>query len=124
MDKMKRTPIDDAAAEIFDAAIESRGLTNKGVERLSGGEIGYNRVRDIRMKLRGPIRLSELIALCGAIGLDPASTLRRIVARAAAIENTPQEADDQDAPLTADEIMQLAANRDENRDAEAETPRD
>lgn len=124
MEKMKRTAIDDAASEIFDAAINAKGLTNKGIERLSCGEIGYNRVRDIRMKLRGPIRLSELIALCGAIGLDSAVTLRRIIARAAATENTPQETDDQDVPLPADEIMRLAANRDDNRDAEAETPRD
>ena len=124
MEKMKRTAIDDAASEIFDAAINVKGLTNKGIERLSCGEIGYNRVRDIRMKLRGPIRLSELIALCGAIGLDPAVTLRQIIARAAAIENTPQEADDQDAPLTAAEAMALAANKDPNRDMEEETPRD
>lgn len=34
------------------------------------------------MKLRGPIRLSELIALCTAIGLDPAATVRMIIARA------------------------------------------
>lgn len=124
MDKMKRTPIDDAAAEIFDAAIESRGLTNKGVERLSGGEIGYNRVRDIRIKQRGPIRLSELIALCGAIGLDPAATLRQIVASAAATENTQPEPEDQDAPLSSKEVMTMVANKDPNRDVEAETPRD
>lgn len=89
------------------------------------------------MKLRGPIRLSELIALCAAIGLDPAATVRMIIARADEINSQmPVTRDDShsspladeqasdDAPLTADEIMTLAANRDENRDMEAETPRD
>jgi hypothetical protein len=137
MEKMKRGAADDAAAEILDRAITERGLTNKGIERLSKGEIGYNRVRDIRMKLRGPIRLSELIALCAAIGLDPAATVRMIIARADEINSQmPVTRDDShssplddeqasdDAPLTADEIMTLAANRDENRDMEAGTPRD
>ncbi len=55
MEKMKRTAMDDGASEIFDAVINVKGLTNEGIERLSCGEIGYNHVGDIRMKLCGPI---------------------------------------------------------------------
>ena len=86
MDKIKRTAWDLAAAEFFDSTIESKGLTNKAIERVSDGRMGYNRVRDIRMGLRGPIRLSELITLCTILHISPTETLKKIIARAAEIE--------------------------------------
>lgn len=146
MDKIKRTAWDLAAAEFFDSAIESKGLTNKAIERMSDGRMGYNRVRDIRMGLRGPMRLSELITLCTILQISPTETLKKIIARAADIEaaesvspagerlpvppvspapaDTPADTTDDDAPLSTQEIMTMAANTDPNRDAEAETPRD
>ncbi|WP_152571399.1 hypothetical protein [Bifidobacterium thermacidophilum] len=148
MDKIKRTAWDLAAAEFFDSAIESKGLTNKAIERMSDGRMGYNRVRDIRMGLRGPMRLSELITLCTILQISPTETLKKIIARATdeieaaesvspagerlpvppvspAPSGTPaDDAPDDDAPLSAQEIMTMAANTDPNRDAEAETPRD
>lgn len=88
MDKIKRTAWDLAAAEFFDSTIESKGLTNKAIERVSDGRMGYNRVRDIRMGLRGPLRLSELITLCTILHLSPTATLKKIIARADEIETT------------------------------------
>lgn len=148
MDKIKRTAWDLAAAEFFDSAIESKGLTNKAIERMSDGRMGYNRVRDIRMGLRGPMRLSELITLCTILQISPTETLKKIIARAADIEaaesvspagerlpvppespagtpaGTPADTTDDDAPLSMQEIMTMAANKDPNRGLEAETPRD
>lgn len=137
MDKIKRTAWDLAAAEFFDSTIESKGLTNKAIERVSDGRMGYNRVRDIRMGLRGPIRLSELITLCTILHISPTETLKKIIARAAEIdaaesaspagERRPVDgADEQLADDIASnpDLYDLAANRDKNKELEAETPRD
>ncbi|MDO5685764.1 MAG: hypothetical protein Q4G37_06655 [Bifidobacterium sp.] len=147
MDKIKRTAWDLAAAEFFDSAIESKGLTNKAIERMSDGRMGYNRVRDIRMGLRGPIRLSELIKLCTILQISPTETLKKIIARAADIEATESvspagerrsvagvgEGSTTTAQVTDDlidriaahpEDYDVAANKDPNKTLEAETPRD
>lgn len=148
MDKIKRTAWDLAAAEFFDSAIESKGLTNKAIERMSDGRMGYNRVRDIRMGLRGLMRLSELITLCTILQISPTETLKKIIARATdeieaaesvspAGERLPvvgvdegpttdsQAGDDLIDRIAAHhEDYDVAANRDPNKTLEAETPRD
>lgn len=116
------TAADREIARLLTENKEARKWSFRTIEEKSG--INYVRVRDISNAVHGTPTVSEFLAICETFDLDPAATLRRIVARAAAIENTPQETDDQDMPLPADEIMRLAANRDDNRDAEAETPRD
>lgn len=147
MDKIKRTAWDLAAAEFFDSAIESKGLTNKAIERMSDGRMGYNRVRDIRMGLRGPMRLSELITLCMILQISPTETLRKIIARAADIKaaesvspagerlpvvgvdegpTTDSQAGDDliDRIAAHPEDYDVAANSDPSKTLEAETPRD
>ena len=116
------TAADREIARLLTENKEARKWSFRTIEEKSG--INYVRVRDISNAVHGTPTVSEFLAICETFGLDPAATLRQIVASAAAIENTPPENDDQDTPLTADEIMRLAANRDENRDTEAETPRD
>lgn len=116
------TAADREIARLLTENKEARKWSFRTIEEKSG--INYVRVRDISNAVHGTPTVSEFLAICETFDLDPAATLRRIIARAAATENTPQETDDQDMPLPADEIMRLAANRDDNRDAEAETPRD
>ena len=116
------TAADREIARLLTENKEARKWSFRTIEEKSG--INYVRVRDISNAVHGTPTVVEFLAICEAFGLDPAATLRQIIVRAAATENTPQETDDQDMPLPADEIMRLAANRDENRDAEAETPRD
>lgn len=116
------TAADREIARLLTENKEAREWSFRTIEEKSG--INYVRVRDISNAVHGTPTVSEFLAICETFGLDPAVTLRQIIARAAAIENTPQEADDQDAPLTAAEAMALAANKDPNRDLEEETPRD
>lgn len=116
------TTVDKEISGILATEKDARKLSYRDIAKMTG--IKHMRVSDIIHMINGTPTVVEFLAICEAFGLDPAATLRRIIARAAATENTPQETDDQDAPLPADEIMRLAANRDENRDAEAETPRD
>lgn len=116
------TAADREIARLLTENKEARKWSFRTIEEKSG--INYVRVRDISNAVHGTPTVSEFLAICETFGLDPAATLRQIIARATTIENTPQEADDQDAPLTAAEAMALAANKDPNRDLEEETPRD
>lgn len=116
------TTVDKEISGILANEKDARKLSYRDIAKMTG--IKHMRVSDIIHMINGTPTVVEFLAICEAFGLDPAATLRQIIARAAATENTPQETDDQDTPLTADEIMRLAANRDENRDTEAETPRD
>ena len=116
------TTVDKEISGILATEKDARKLSYRDIAKMTG--IKHMRVSDIIHMINGTPTVVEYIAICETFGLDPAATLRRIIVRAAVTENTPQETDDQDTPLPADEIMRLAANRDENRDAEAETPRD
>lgn len=116
------TAADREIARLLTENKEARKWSFRTIEEKSG--INYVRVRDISNAVHGTPTVSEFLAICETFGLDPATTLRQIVASAAALENTQPEPEDQDAPLSDEEVMQLAANKDPNRDAEAETPRD
>ena len=126
------TAADREIARLLTENKEARKWSFRTIEEKSG--INYVRVRDISNAVHGTPTVSEFLAICETFGLDPAATLRRIIARAAATENTPQETDDQDAPLTTDDLIDriaahpedydVAANMDENRDVESETPDD
>ncbi len=115
------TDVDHDVSDILTRCKEESGLSYRDIEAMTG--INYVRVRDICLAQHGTPTLGEYLAICEGFRLDPVATLRQIIVRAA-IENTTPENDEQDAPLTADEIMTLAANTDPNRDIEAETPRD
>lgn len=82
MEKIDRTRIDARFAAFLDKLLRDRELSNAGVERLTGGRIGYNRVRDLRRGERGPVRLGEYVTLCEALGIDPEGTLGRLRAQA------------------------------------------
>lgn len=116
------TTVDKEISGILATEKDARKLSYRDIAKMTG--IKHMRVSDIIHMINGTPTVVEFLAICEAFGLDPAATLRQIIVRAAATENTPQETEDQDTPLTTDEIMRLAANRDENRDTEAETPRD
>ncbi|MDD6461767.1 MAG: hypothetical protein PUF51_04815 [Bifidobacteriaceae bacterium] len=88
MEKITRSELDTAAASLLDAQIKNRNLSNKNVETLTHGAVGYNRVRDLRMGLRGPMRLSEFVDLCRGLDLDPLATLSDILVETAANERT------------------------------------
>ena len=116
------TTVDKEIADILATEKDTRKLSYRDIAKMTG--MKHMRVSDIIHMVNGTPTVVEFISICETFGLDPAVTLRQIIARAAAIENTPPEPDDQDAPLSSEEIMQLAANKDPNRDLEAETPRD
>lgn len=126
------TTVDKEISGILATEKDARKLSYRDIAKMTG--IKHMRVSDIIHMINGTPTVVEFLAICETFGLDPAATLRRIIARAAAIENTPQEADDQDAPLTTDDLIDriaahpedydVAANIDENRDVESETPDD
>ena len=113
------TKVDYDVSDILTRCKEESGLSYRDIEARTG--INYVRVRDICLAQHGTPTLAEYLAICGGFRLDPVDTLRGILADLPLLDD--EQASD-DAPLTADEIMTLAANTDPNRDIEAETPRD
>ena len=105
--------------------MESKGITQAKIgETLAGRSKGY--VSD-RILGKRSWAISELDRIAPLFGLpDALSLVAAAAGRAATIPpaSIDSEQASDDAPLTADEIMTLAANRDENRDMEAGTPRD
>lgn len=116
------TTVDKEIAGILATEKDARKLSYRDIAKMTG--MKHMRVSDIIHMVNGTPTVVEFLAICETFGLDPAATLRQIVASAAAIENTQSEPEDQDAPLSSEEIMTMVANKDPNRDVEAETPRD
>lgn len=82
-DKRERTIVDDVSAQAIDKMIHRAGMNNPAIDRASRSAIGYNRVRDIRKKLKAPVKLSEFLIICDVCNADPVQTLREIIAEAA-----------------------------------------
>lgn len=116
------TTVDKEIADILATEKDAGKLSYRDIAKMTG--MKHMRVSNIIHMVNGTPTVVEFIAICDAFGLDPAATLRQIIIKAAAEEDASVQDDDLDAPLTADEIMTLAANTDPNRDIEAETPRD
>ena len=57
-----------------------------------GDIVSYNRIRDIRLGLKAPVRMSEYLAICDACGAYPVQTLREIITEARRIELEQQTA--------------------------------
>ena len=128
MDKIRRTSIDEATSSAIDELLTDRGFSNREFDRATDGAITYSRIRDIRSGLRGPIRLSEFLIICQTCEVDSVATLREIIEAARAYEareRQNQVTDDLIGRIAAHpEDYDVAANIDENRDVESETPDD
>lgn len=57
-----------------------------------GDIVSYNRIRDIRLGLKAPVRMSEYLAICDACSADPVQTLREIITEARRMEPEQQTA--------------------------------
>lgn len=90
--------------------------------------VSHVRISDIEKGRKAPIKLSEFLLLCQACEADPVAVLRDIIEAARAYEARERESqitDDLiDRIATHPEDYDVAANIDENRDVESETPDD
>lgn len=90
--------------------------------------VSHVRISDIEKGRKAPIKLSEFLLLCQACEVDPVAVLRDIIEAARAYEyreHQNQITDDLiDRIAALPEDYDVAANIDENRDVESETPDD
>lgn len=90
--------------------------------------VSHVRISDIEKGRKAPIKLSEFLLLCQACEVDPVTTLREIIEAARAYEARERESritdDLVDRIAARPEDFDVAANRDKDKDLEAETPRD
>lgn len=96
-------------------------MNNSSIDRASGGAIGYNRVRDIREKMKSGARISELLIICRACKADPVAALKQIDKLALQMEaDAEQEAVAEMVRQASDPTRYgLAANYDPNKEIEA-----
>lgn len=90
--------------------------------------VSHVRISDIEKGRKAPIKLSEFLLLCQACEADPVAVLRDIIEAARAYEARERESqitnDLIDRIAAHPEDYDVAANMDENRDVESETPDD
>ena len=88
--------------------------------------VSHVRISDIEKGRKAPIKLSEFLLLCQACEADPVATLREIIDAARAYELRDRRVTDDlvDRIAAHPEEFDMAANRDKDKDLEAETPRD
>lgn len=90
--------------------------------------VSHVRISDIEKGRKAPIKLSEFLLLCQVCEVDPVTTLHEIIVAARAYEARERESritDDLIGRIAAHpEDYDVAANIDENRDVESETPDD
>jgi hypothetical protein len=77
---------DKAAQQVLDEVIAESGYAYRKIEELSGGALNYNRVRDIRLGRRAPVRLSEFLGICAVCAVDAIKALQIVIDRAHEIE--------------------------------------
>lgn len=138
--KIEWSPLDYAAKDVLSALVEDSGFSYREIENQLQGAITYSRVRDICVARRTPARLSEFIMLSRVCHSTPQEALREVLKRCqeimqAEIDLEYESMDNEEknavssalkdlyAKNPADEF-DIAANMDENRDVESETPDD
>ena len=73
---------DIAAQKVLGEMIGQCGYSYRQFAELSNGSMSYNRVRDIELGRRAPVKLSEFLLICDVCHADPVATLRQIIADA------------------------------------------
>ncbi|OXN01443.1 hypothetical protein [Bifidobacterium vansinderenii] len=103
--------------------IDSAGLSNREIDRITDGGLSYGRVRDIRKRTKAPVRLSEFFSLSELCGVDPIAQLKLIREEARRLDKV---ASAEDVESIADEIasnpeaFDLAADKESDKEAERE----
>ena len=92
MKKFSWSVLDQAAYRKVTQLIKQSGYSDRTLASKIGDIVSYNRIRDIRLGLKAPVRMSEYLAICDACGADPVQTLREIITEARRIELEQQTA--------------------------------
>ena len=92
MKKFSWSVLDQAAYRKVAQLIKQSGYSDRAMAAKIGDIVSYNRIRDIRLGLKAPVRMSEYLAICDACGADPVQTLREIITEARRIELEQQTA--------------------------------
>ena len=92
MKKLSWSVLDQAAYRKVTQLIKQSGYSDRTMAAKIGDIVSYNRIRDIRLGLKAPVRMSEYLAICDACGADPVQTLREIITEARRMELEQQTA--------------------------------
>lgn len=135
--KISWNEFDYAAQQVLDSIMSEVDFSYREMENLTHGEVTYNRIRDIRLGRRAPVRLSEFILLCLINHHTPATALQKVFDKVRSNQQAEYdtykddfEYPEQDSinrfesdPLSQD-YYDAVANMNDDKDLEAETPDD
>lgn len=126
--KYEWTAFDYASQHAAAKIIAGSGYSYRTISDMMNNAVSHVRISDIEKGRKAPIKLSEFLLLCQACEVDPIATLREIIKTASEYEARERESqitDDLIDRIAAHpEDYDVAANIDENRDVESETPDD
>lgn len=109
--KIEWTAVDYAARDVIAQMLDTVNLSYREIEDRLHGQMSYNRVRDLRLGRRAPVRLSEFLALCKLCRFSLRSAVDEVVSRADAIEkaenNAALESNEDDPQYIADHLDQF-----------------
>lgn len=124
--KYEWTAFDYASQQAAAKIIADSGYSYRTISEMMNNAVSHVRISDIEKGRKAPIKLSEFLLLCQACEADPVATLREIIDAARAYELRDRRVTDDlvDRIAAHPEEFDMAANRDKDKDLEAETPRD
>lgn len=118
--KVEWTVLDKAAVKQLASLVEESGLTYRELSQRMGMQISFTRIQKALNEKNGPLRLSEFVYICQALGKDPAVELRKVLTEIGFYDK-PQEEPDEEEKVK--EILKndltLAAYEDPNKQREA-----
>ena len=104
--KVEWTANDYAAQNILADIVEKSGLSLRALEQKTGGVASHARIGYILNGERGPVKLSEFIAICEACGVDASDALQQVIDNADATQ--PANTDEDRAKLALERAQHAA----------------
>lgn len=88
VNKIKWSACDYAAQGMIDEMLTQLNLSYREIEHRLNGQMSYNRVRDLRLGRRAPVRLSEFMALCELCGVASDDAINELSSRTMKVERS------------------------------------
>jgi hypothetical protein len=119
--KVSWNDFDYAAKQVLSDLMDEAEISYREMENLTHGEVTYNRIRDIRLGRRAPVRLSEFILLCDVNHCTPMQGLAKVFDVIRADEQAEHDEIDEKDRLDALDAFDDAVDHEDPDDSDDKT---
>lgn len=116
--KVEWTALDKAVVERLSSLVDAEGLTYRGLSQRMSMQVSFTRLQKVLNYQNGPLRLSEFVYICRALGRDPARELRQILTEIGFYGDTEEDEEAKAREILKNDLT-LAAYEDPNKHREA-----